>query len=551
MSNTPPEDKPKTRGLGLVPVDTEELILEDARAKRAYLAHMRHELRTPINAIIGYSELLLEDAEECGYVDFTEDLEKIQASGRQLLSQVAEILDPETIEQQRHLDLEQYGADIRHGLRTPVTTVVGYAEMLMEDGEDRGLTDLVDDLRKIHTSARNMLEYVSDIINLTQIDKGSLRPSKDTDKVAQVMSTIQPLATAEFTLVAGGRILVVDDNATNRHLLLRRLVRQGHRVTEAENGRVALEKMRQDSDLDIVLLDIIMPEMNGYEALEQMKTDPALKHIPVIMLSSLDEIDSVVGCIELGAEEYLQRPINPIILQARIDACLEKKRLQDREREYLEQIRLEKEKSERLLLNILPGPIAERLKAKEGIIVDSFPEATVLFADIVGFTHLSTQISPQDLISMLNTIFSAFDRLAERHGLEKIKTIGDAYMAGAGLVDRTVRHAQAVADFALDMLGAIDGINAETGRKLQLRVGINTGPVIAGVIGKSKFIYDLWGDTVNTASRMESHGEINRVHVTAATRDRLWHEYIFEARGIIPVKGKGEMETYFLEGIRP
>ena len=455
-------------------------------------------------------------------MDFTEDLEKIQASGRQLLSQVAEILDPETIEQQRHLDLEQYGADIRHGLRTPVTTVVGYAEMLMEDGEDRGLTDLVDDLRKIHTSARNMLEYVSDIINLTQIDKGSLRPSKDTDKVAQVMSTIQPLATAEFTLVAGGRILVVDDNATNRHLLLRRLVRQGHRVTEAENGRVALEKMRQDSDLDIVLLDIIMPEMNGYEALEQMKTDPALKHIPVIMLSSLDEIDSVVGCIELGAEEYLQRPINPIILQARIDACLEKKRLQDREREYLEQIRLEKEKSERLLLNILPGPIAERLKAKEGIIVDSFPEATVLFADIVGFTHLSTQISPQD-----------------------------AYLAGAGLVDRTVRHAQAVADFALDMLGAIDGINAETGRKLQLRVGINTGPVIAGVIGKSKFIYDLWGDTVNTASRMESHGEINRVHVTAATRDRLWHEYIFEARGIIPVKGKGEMETYFLEGKRP
>ena len=459
--------------------DTEERILEDARAERAYLAHMRHELRTP------------------------------------------------------------------------VTTVVGYAEMLMEDGEEQGMPDLVADLDKIHTSARNVLEYISDIINLTQIDRGALRQSKETRKVMQVMDAIRPLDTAEFALVKGGRILVVDDNATNRQLLRRRLARQGHEVVEAGNGREALELLRADPNFDIVLLDIIMPEVNGYEALQQMKRDPQLKHTPVIMLSSLDELDAVVACIEMGADEYLSRPINPVILQARLDACLEKKRLRDRELEYLEQIRVEKEKSERLLLNILPGPIAERLKAKEGIIVDSFPDATVLFADIVGFTKLSQQITPTELINLLNTIFSAFDRLAERWGLEKIKTIGDAYMAVAGLADGHSRHAESMAGFALDILGAMEGISAESGRQLQLRVGINTGPVIAGVIGKSKFIYDLWGDTVNTASRMESHGQVDRVHVTAATHEQLRQSYDFEARGMIPVKGKGEMETFFLTGKRP
>ncbi len=548
MSNTTSEDK--TNKGGRSRRESEERILEDARTKRAYLAHMRHELRTPINAIIGYSELLLEDAEECGYQDFVGDLNRILTSGRQLLDQVSALLDPAAIEKQENLDLEQFGVEIRHALRTPVTTVVGYAEMLMEDGEERRLEDFVADLDKIHTSARNMLEYISDIIGLTCLDRGDLRHSRETQKVVQVMDAIQPLESAEFAAIAGGRVLVVDDNPTNRQLLRRRLSRQGHQVTEAENGRVALETLRANPDFDAVLLDLIMPELNGFDALLQIKADAALRHLPVIMLSSLDEIDTVVSCIEMGAEEYLHRPINPVILQTRLGACLEKKRLSDREREYLEQIRVEKEKSERLLLNILPGPIAERLKAGDGLIVDSFPDATVLFADIVGFTKLSAQLPARELIDLLNAIFSTFDRLAARRGLEKIKTIGDAYMVAAGLVDGHEHHAEQVAGFGLEMLGALKALNAERGQQLHLRVGVNTGPVIAGVIGESKFIYDLWGDTVNTASRMESHGEVDRVHVTAATRSRLQHDFAFEPRGVIPVKGKGEMETFFLTGRR-
>ncbi|WP_198525109.1 PAS domain S-box protein [Kamptonema formosum] len=211
-------------------------------------------------------------------------------------------------------------------------------------------------------------------------------------------------------------------------------------------------------------------------------------------------------------------------------------------------LRAERERSDRLLLNILPEPIAERLKREQGSIADSFEEVTVLFADIVGFTELSASISPTELVELLNQIFSRFDRLAEKHGLEKIKTIGDAYMVVGGLPVHRHDHAEAVADMALDMQREVASFSAETGCKVSIRTGINSGPVVAGVIGLKKFIYDLWGDAVNTASRMESHGIPGAIQVTAATCQLLRDKYICEERGIIQVKGKGEMLTYLLKG---
>lgn len=208
----------------------------------------------------------------------------------------------------------------------------------------------------------------------------------------------------------------------------------------------------------------------------------------------------------------------------------------------------EQEKSERLLLNILPQQIVEQLKQQNSTLADHFPEATVLFADIVDFTKLSARIEPTDLVALLNKIFSAFDMLAERHGLEKIKTIGDAYMVVGGLPTPRVDHAEAVAEMALDMQQEIAQFCTEDGEQFKIRIGINTGPVVAGVIGIKKFIYDLWGDTVNTASRMESQGIAGYIQVTAATYDRLRDKYLFEERGTIQVKGKGEMCTYLLIG---
>jgi adenylate cyclase len=206
----------------------------------------------------------------------------------------------------------------------------------------------------------------------------------------------------------------------------------------------------------------------------------------------------------------------------------------------------EQEKSERLLLNMLPSAIADRLKQEPQAIADGFSEVTVLFADIVGFTELSSRLTPRELVARLNDIFSRFDALVEQHDLEKIKTIGDAYMVVGGLPKPRADHAEAIASLALAIQQEIEAISDELGESFTMRMGINSGPVIAGVIGTKKFIYDLWGDTVNIASRMESHGLEGCIQVTADTYQRLKHTYEFKERGIVPIKGKGNMRTYWL-----
>jgi class 3 adenylate cyclase len=212
----------------------------------------------------------------------------------------------------------------------------------------------------------------------------------------------------------------------------------------------------------------------------------------------------------------------------------------------MEELDAERAKSEALLLNILPSSIADRLKSSSRAIADGFPEVTVLFADIVGFTKLSARLSPEELVRGLNEMFSTFDDLAESLGVEKIKTIGDAYMAVAGLRgDKD--HAKTIAEMALGMVGGVAKFN-RFDEPINVRIGIHTGPAVAGVIGKKKFIYDVWGDTVNTASRMESHGSPGAVHVTEETHRLLEGTYDFEPRGEIDVKGKGKMRTWFLRG---
>lgn len=212
------------------------------------------------------------------------------------------------------------------------------------------------------------------------------------------------------------------------------------------------------------------------------------------------------------------------------------------------ELEAEREKSEKLLLNILPQPIVKQLKQeKTSTIAEHFPEVSVLFADIVDFTRLSAGIPPQEMVTLLNEIFSSFDHLAGQHGLEKIKTIGDAYMVVGGVPVERPDHLEAIADMALDMQAALTQFNSRGFPPFQMRIGINTGPVVAGVIGVKKFIYDLWGDTVNTASRMESHGIPGHIQVTEAVYVRLKDKYLFEERGAIGIKGKGEMQVYLLK----
>ena len=428
----------------------------------------------------------------------------------------------------------------------PLSHLLSHVERLVHTSQQRGDEEITGDIERILEAVRRLDEIVSSGAVSRVIM--AVRPTAGEAAVAVREAAGAPRR--PVTHVDTGKLLVVDDNESNRNMLSRRLLRQGHTVKLAENGKRALEMLREE-DFDLVLLDVMMPEMDGYQVLEHLHADDKLRGLPVIMISALDQLDTVVKSIELGAEDYLPKPFNPVVLRARIGACLEKKRLRDRERAYIKKLRSEQERSEQLLLNILPRPIAERLKEGQRTIADVFPDVTVLFADLVGFTRMSEQLPPAELVAMLNKIFSMFDQLAEKHGLEKIKTIGDEYMAASGLPMPRPDHAEAMAEMALDMLAVIERFNAKRNRGVRIRIGMNCGPVTAGIIGTKKFAYDLWGDTVNIASRMESHGIANAIQVTEATYKRLRHKYAFQRRGIIHVKGKGALCTYFLVGRRP
>ena len=349
------------------------------------------------------------------------------------------------------------------------------------------------------------------------------------------------------------KVLVVDDSRTLRRLLIRELNNVGiTNITEAGDGNEALEKVRAES-FDLMLLDMEMPELDGLGVLNIVKSDPTLSYLPVIVVSGAEQFEKTVECIQIGAEDYLPKPFDPVLLRARVFSSLEKKRLRDLDREHIALLQHEKEllnieqmKTEKLMLNILPKPIAERLKKGEKNISGSYPEVTILFSDLVGFTKMSSTKSPADLVKLLNDLFTRFDKRAEELGLEKIKTIGDAYMAVGGLPIPRSDHAIIAADMALGMYQDLTEFNQANGSDLQMRIGLNSGPVVAGVIGFTKFSYDLWGNTVNTASRMESTSAIGRVQITPATAEALTGHFILEERELIDCKGLGPILTSFL-----
>jgi len=282
----------------------------------------------------------------------------------------------------------------------------------------------------------------------------------------------------------------------------------------------------------------------------RLKHDPKTMNIPVIFLTAKAEVEDEKMGLELGAVDYITKPISPPLVMARVKNHLALKIMADFLREKNVELSKAKTLSERLLLNVLPHSIAERLKECHDVIADYFPEVTVLFADIVGFTRFAISARPADLVILLNEIFTDFDNIADNRGLEKIKTIGDAYMAASGLPVSATDHAARAAHMALDMIDALARFNMRSNHHFQMRIGINSGAVVAGVIGKRKFTYDLWGDTVNTASRMESQGVAGRIQVTEATRRRLIGSFLFDERGIIDVEDVGEMPTWFLIGRR-
>ena len=337
-------------------------------------------------------------------------------------------------------------------------------------------------------------------------------------------------------------ILVVDDAPTNIQVV-NSILKDIYKIRVATNGAKALELVKVVPYPDLILLDVLMPDMDGYEVCTRLKADPGTRDIPVIFVTAQTETTDETRGFDVGAVDYIHKPFSPAVVKARVLTHLVL-------REKTKLIEQKNRENEALLLNILPREIANRLKGGENEIADNFADVTVLFGDIVGFTDLSSTISAAEIVEMLNGLFSRFDQVANELGVEKIKTIGDCYMAVCGLPTPCSAHADRMARMALRMVEATRECGKETGLNLQMRIGLNSGPVVAGVIGTSKFIYDLWGDTVNLASRMESNGVPGQIQVTWSVYDRLKDSFAFDSRGVIQVKGKGEIKTWLLQGER-
>ncbi len=349
-------------------------------------------------------------------------------------------------------------------------------------------------------------------------------------------------------------VLLVDDQPVIGEAVRRMLESEEDIVFHyCQNPTQALSLAKEISPT-VILQDLVMPEINGLLLVRFLKAkDSIVRDVPLIVLSSKEEPIVKSKAFSLGANDYLVKLPDRLELIARIRYhsnayinLLQRNEAYQKMQDYLCKLELEQQRYRNLLLNILPEKIVERLEQGQKTIADSFQEVSVLFADIVGFTELSSRVSPIELVGMMNVIFSGFDEIVSRYELEKIKTIGDAYMVVSGLPTTRPDHAEAIAKMALEMQAAIETISEARNEKLSIRIGIHSGPVVAGIIGTRKFLYDLWGDTVNTASRMESHGIPDRIHITEETYQLLKNKFHFESRGEIDVKGKGKMHTYFL-----
>jgi len=341
-------------------------------------------------------------------------------------------------------------------------------------------------------------------------------------------------------------ILVVDDEETNRYTLVRRLERAGYAdIATAENGRAALDMLRA-RPFDLVMLDIMMPELDGYEVLRQLKVDMRLRHVPVIMISAIDDIASVVKCIELGAEDYLPKPFNSVLLSARIGASLEKKRLRDQEAMFLEHVQAERKRSDSLLNVILPAEAVKELKATGAVQPRRYEDVAVLFCDIVGFTAYCERRTPEEIVTQLQALVGAFEEISHGHGMEKIKTIGDAFMATAGLLRHVESPLLSSVRCGLDMAAAVRRVVPDW----RVRVGVHIGPVVAGIVGNRQYLFDLWGDTVNVASRLSDLGDGNTVTMTYGAWTQVQHACEGRMLGAVDIKGKGRIDVVECYAVR-
>jgi adenylate cyclase len=353
--------------------------------------------------------------------------------------------------------------------------------------------------------------------------------------------------------ILNAKILIVDDKEANVVLLERMLAGAGYVGVTSTLDPCAVCELYTKHRYDLIVLDLQMPVMDGFEVMDGLKRIEHDGYLPVLVITA--QPGHKLRALRSGAKDFISKPFDVAEVLTRVHNMLEVRllhveihRKNEELKKLFDQVVAERKLSERLALHVRPDSIAARLQARPDVTADSFANVTVLIADIVGLSEMAPGASPERLALVLDEIFTGFDGLAREHGLRKIKTLGNSYMAAAGVPVPSDDHAALAAQFSLDMLGALDRFNERSGCKLQVRIGMATGAVVAGVIGKRMYLYDVWGEAVNVASRMESHGVAGRVQVSESTRRLLGEPFLLEERGVLEVEGMGELKTWFVSG---
>ena len=517
-------------------------VMIEERARRAHLANIRQELLAPVGAIVGYAEMLHEQSLNEDLTEMSGDLERVLTAARSLYDMVDKLLSGDVVQELfQGEDPEVVQQKLRHDLRTPINGIKGYSEMLVEDLEDIGGEHMRADFERLLNQVTHLLAQLGQIVDFTSQQNDNERNNQakpDAAMITELLRSIKPVAIQALRPEETGRILVVDDMEPNRDLLSRRLERDGHRVETVDSGAKALNILKRQ-EFDLVLLDLMMPGMNGFEVLALMKEDEDLKALPVIMVSAFDETDSVVRCIEAGADDYLPKPINPILLRARIKSGLEKKAWQDQERQQKKFIR------QAFSRYISPDVVDQLMEDPDRLSLGGERlDITCIFTDLAGFTTLMEEADPAVVLPVLNKYLDNMCVIVRDHGGTLDKIVGDALHVFFGAPLEMPDHPAKAVECALEMDAYAREFEAsDEARAVNFgvtRIGVHSGLAVVGNFGGETFFdYTAHGDTVNTAARMEGVNKYlgTRLCVSGETAGRCTG-IKFRPVGSLLLKGK-------------
>lgn len=496
----------------------------------AFLAAMRCELQAPVAAIEAIAAGILRDGQ-----DRPEDLllgaRRIQEGCSRLMAAIPARVGDELLRDDGRTPKERL-SKVYHDL-VNLMTPLGEVHLMLPLNEALCFGAFTDELKQV-------LDYSAALLDRLNELKAGRRPAEA--KTAPAGSERPVLAReeweqAEVRVAEPGVVLVADDNSETRAQLARFLENAGHTVYQAESGEAVL-RLLDEREFDLVLLDVHMGEIDGYQVLCEMKKDTYWREFSVVMVSAVDDVNCIANCIAKGADDYLPKPLNPKLLHARVNSCLSQSRLRKQETALREAIVKERKRADDLLYQLFPHSVVQELKSSATVAPRRYNDVAVMFTDIVGFTSFSDARDPAEVVARLQDLFGKYEEVAAAHGLEKIKTVGDCFMATGGLLSHLENRVLSCVLCAIDMVHCV-----RQTKDWDVRVGIHCGPVVAGLVGKTQYCFDVWGDTVNTASRMQTAANPGSIVLSS----EAWQQIADLAQGeafAVDIKGKGPTEVY-------